>query len=226
MSLTVASRVQYLTGDAEMRGIDHDATCLVKGVKDRSIGNQYVLVDLGRQRVKITDANKGMAADWFAEWAAARIKEKYGDETVVLVPVPSSNTTPASAGDFRTAKMGEKIAKLCNAVCHPHLRFKKEVPSASGEGGTRKPEEIYPDLVLTAPPPAGPVVLVDDILTTGGHLVASAWILEDIARKPDFAICCGRTVHQRLEDPYAVPVETLTTTRPAGIPAAPAAPAS
>lgn len=213
MTLSVDCQAQYLTGDVDqMRGVDYDATCLVKAAKGLSLNNQYVWADVAGRRVKIAEANKDLALDSFGEWGAARIKALYGDRKVVLIPVPSSKTVISSPPDFRTARMANKIAEHCNAVVHPALRFKKEM-SSTREGGPREPELIYPEMTLTSAPPTGPVVLIDDVLTTGGHLVASSWVLDDIGREPSHAMCCGRTVHERLNDPFVVPTETLATVR-------------
>jgi hypothetical protein len=56
---------------------------------------------------------------------------------------------------------------------------------------------------------------LDDVLTLGGHLTASAAKLREIGHDPRYAICCGRTKHEPLEDPFAVPVEELPDFDPA-----------
>ena len=163
--------------------------------------------------MKIIDANKDRAVDWHAEWAAGHVTGIQGQK--ILVPVPSSKSTPSTGADFRTVMIANKIAAACpGTIVAPSLRFKKARPNSREEGGSRAAGDLYQELVLTEPLPVGTVVLVDDVLTGGGHLKASTWVIEDGGRTVHSAICCGRTVEAQLADPFAVPVEVIDLTRP------------
>jgi hypothetical protein len=214
MSVSVDCRAQYLTAPVEkMRQADHDATFMVKMVKGLPVGpKQFAWVDVGGVNTKVTPTRENWAIDWFAHWAVAKINAEYGARPVVLLPIPSSTTIASNAGDSRPATLASRIAALRqNTVCHTGLCFCKEQLSTR-EGGSRDPEEIYPELVLTAPPPQGELILLDDVMTTGGHMIACAWKIEDTGRNAALGLACGRTVHKPLDDPFAVPTETLDTT--------------
>ena len=213
MSVSVDSQAQYLTTPVgKMRPQDHDATFMVKMVKGLPVGaRQYAWVNVGGINTKVTPTSGGRAIDWFAHWAVAKINASFGDGKVALLPIPSSKTIASNAEDSRPAALARRIAELRkNTVCHTGLCFGKEQPSTC-EGGSRDPEEIYPELVLTSPPPEGKLVLLDDVLTTGGHMVACAWKIEDAGRNVTQGLACGRTAHEPLDDPFAVPTETLET---------------
>jgi predicted amidophosphoribosyltransferase len=213
--MKVVCRAQYLSEAVpNMRGVDYDATFLVHAVKGRPLKlNQYCKVTIGGVRRRITEANKDVAIAWFCEWAVP-IVNAISSGPKVLVPVPSHDALEHSPGDFRTAQIAQSLAAACggNVKAAPVLRLREEmVPSSAG--GTRDPEEIYPNLVVTHPLPPGDVILVDDVYTTGGHLVAAAWRLEDLGRTPVLGVACGRALHFQLDDPFAVETEDCAIAR-------------
>lgn len=215
--MRVLSRAQYLTEPVgSMRGTDFDTQLLVKAVKGVALPpNQYTNVLIGGVWVRITDANKDRAIKWFADWAAEQIATQT-NQRVVLVPIPSHATLVGSNESFRTQQIAEAISEnlsLESAVA-PFLRFRKKATPSSA-GGTRDPKIIYPNLALTQNMPAGNIILIDDVFTTGGHLIAAAWRLGDSDRSTDVAVCCGRTAHVQLDDPYTVAPEELDTARTA-----------
>lgn len=208
MSLRVRSRLQYLTVVVdEMRQQDYDATHLVKAIKGRDLNTkQYATVQVGGRWTTIRQANKDTALEWFAEWAAPIIDETARGQKV-LIPIPSSKTTVSTPDNFRTVEIARIVAAKCQtpAVVAPVLRWTKPIPSASEEGGSRDPRILYPQLTLIAKPPPGTCVFIDDVSTSGGHLIACAWKLDDIRRKVELALCGGQTTHERYEDPFSVP---------------------
>ncbi|MCK9919272.1 hypothetical protein MXD81_60095 [Microbacteriaceae bacterium K1510] len=185
---------------------------MVKAVKGISFGN-YATVQIGGQCVRITDANKDRAMDWFAEWSAPRV-DSLGSGRKILVPIPSSKSTPESPATFRTAIIANKIAALAsNTTVAPVLRFKAARPNAHEEGGSRSANTIHSELVLIKDLPPGQVILVDDVMTGGGHLIGSAWTIEDAKRTVSLALCCGRTTIVQLPDPFSVPEERVGLAR-------------
>jgi len=197
-----------------MRNVDYDATHLVKAVKGLPLNpNSYSWVTIDGRRVQITEATKDRAMDWFAEWVADYVNG-LGKHRKIIVPVPSSKTTPASSATFRTAEIARRIAaRSINTLPFPSLRFKKEMPNTREEGGTRDANELYSEMMLSSNIPAGQLVLLDDVLTGGGHLQAAAWKLEDAGREINTAICCGRSLEAQLDDPFKVEVEEIDLSR-------------
>ncbi len=197
-----------------MRGIDYDATHLVKAVKGLPLNaNSYTNVTIDGRRTRIVEANKDVAMDWFAEWVAQRINAM-GPYRKIIVPVPSSKTTPQSAPDFRTALIARRAAARCvNTLPFPSLRFASERANSREEGGTRSAPTLYEALQLVAKIPAGRLILLDDVLTGGGHLKAAVWEIEDAGGNVAEAFCCGRSLEVQLDNPFDVPSETIDTRR-------------
>jgi hypothetical protein len=216
MPLRVVSRLQYLTAFVEeMRQQDYDATHLLKAMKGRNLNpNQYSTVRIGGRSVPIKENNKDRALEWFGEWAAPFVEAQGGGEKI-LVPIPSSKTVAASSDDFRTAIIARAVARLCKppAAVAPVLRWKRAMPSASEEGGSRDPQILYPNLKVFSPMPPGICIFIDDVATSGGHLIAAAWKLADVGRTVSLALCCGCTTHEQLDDPFSVPDRILETAR-------------
>jgi hypothetical protein len=216
MALRVLCRLQYLTAFVDgMRQQDYDATHLVKALKGRALNiKSWASVQIGGRWVAIKEANKDFALEWFAEWAAPFVDTAAAGKKV-LIPIPSSKTTPSSSDDFRTAQIARAVAAKCRTptVVAPVLRWKKPIPSASEEGGSRDARILYPLLSLMPQVPDGTCIFIDDVATLGGHLVASTWKLADARRVVELALCGGQTTHEQLPDPFSVPERLIDVTR-------------
>jgi hypothetical protein len=118
-------------------------------------------------------------------------------QTPILVPVPSKDGLIA-AERFRSLDMlREAASPHGNWPIAPALRFTEQLMPAH-EGGPRGREALRPYLTVSAAPPAGEIVLVDDLITTGGSLLASYDVLVAVGRTPAAAIVCGHTVSDSL----------------------------
>jgi hypothetical protein len=213
MALLVKCCAQYLSEPVEkMRPRDYDATHLVKAVKGLPLSaNSYSDVQIDGKRVRIREKNKDAAIEWFAAWAAQKIEHHLGTAAKVLIPIPSSHTVVASPADFRTAAIAAAVARRCTTQVSvaPILRFLHPMLRSRDERGPRDWPTLKGALCLTGLLPAGNPVLVDDVLTGGGHLVAAAKILEDDGRSTALAVVCGRSLHHQLDDPFVVDDEML-----------------
>ena len=214
--IRVRCRAQYITGDVDrMRQTDYDATHLVKAVKGVSLNkNQWAVVQIGKKKVTITDKNKDVAIQWFAEWAALLV-DALGSREKVIVPIPGSSVTKTFSNKFRTEVIANAIAEKCETPVRVYagLRWKRPQESTR-DGGTRDPMLLYDRMVVLKGLPTDDIILIDDVYTTGGHLKAAAWCFEDRERRVLGAICCGRTIQQQLVDPFKVKKESLDLQRP------------
>lgn len=131
------------------------------------------------------------------------------DGQLIIVPVPNSQATIANDDDFRTWELARRIADELgdNVIAHDELRWLDVMPRAS-EGGPRQAHELFPNLRcdLQAHPDADRI-LIDDILTTGGHLQACAARIRATGSSVEAALVCGRTKHIQVSNPFAMPVE-------------------
>jgi len=120
------------------------------------------------------------------------------DSPVTIVPVPNRQATANIEHDFRTWELARAIASRMDngSLAVDALRWTKPQNSASEESGTRNSRILVKNLKFSGSLD-GPVVLFDDVLTTGGHLKAAAQKLAEHGVNVQFAIVCGRTIWER-----------------------------
>ena len=214
--IEVRCYAQYLQGPSNMRQCDYDATNIVKAVKGSTLHpNSFVNIKVRGKEREIREKNKDLAIECFAEWAAPHI-DLFDSENKILIPIPSSQTTKDSPPNFRTAIIAETISKKCqtSVIVLPVIRFRTERQASHG-GGSRDPNRLYKNMIVIDSLPLGEAILIDDIYTTGSHIQAASWVLEDIGISVLEAICCGRTcdASEKLLDPFRLPSESLDISR-------------
>jgi adenine/guanine phosphoribosyltransferase-like PRPP-binding protein len=61
-----------------------------------------------------------------------------------------------------------------------------------GEGGSREAQDLYEHLMVTGTVPAGRLLLVDDVLTGGGHMAAVAYVLKRAGVQVEHGLCAAK----------------------------------
>ena len=207
-------QLQYLTRPVgHMRGVDYDATHLVKAVKGLDLNpNSYTWVSIDGTNTRIAENNKDKAIVWHAAWAASQV-DGLGVGAKLLLPIPSSKTIVASAEDYRTFKIAQAIAaRAANCTVSSALRFIEARPGSREDGGSRDPNVLYPNMTLKTALPDGVIILIDDVKTSGGHVIAASWKLAEVSRVPALALACGRSLDAPLEDPFSLAPEEIDIT--------------
>jgi orotate phosphoribosyltransferase len=77
------------------------------------------------------------------------------------------------------------------------------------QGGTRDARKLYDELVLIGDLPKGTVILVDDVFTTGGHILAAAARISTAGGHCCYAICVARTVSRPQESRFSITQEMV-----------------
>jgi hypothetical protein len=214
MALRVISFATYLTNvDVAWRGEDYDALKFVKAIKGKPI-NKYAHVPVGKVRRLLQERNADDTIGWFGEMAMAPTRDLRIPHPLILVPIPNSSCTTTNGKVPRTTRLAKALAVQLGGEVWDRLRW-KTIMTPSSQGGTRDPQELYDNLVVTKePPPKGSLVLIDDVRTTGAHLrAAAARLVEKGARVP-LAVCAARTVLNQDQEPFSIVEEQLEDFKP------------
>jgi len=151
-------------------------------------------------------SNRDTAFIWFGNWAAEVVSEIYpSGETLNIIPVPSKaalienhkQPPQGTSSDQLAAHLAHALGD--RAVLTKVLWWQKQLQRAH-DGGTRDPQKLHDKLEVKGEwCPVGPIILVDDMFTFGGHLEAS---VAHIARAAGLestesitAICAGKTAN-------------------------------
>lgn len=210
MSLHVICLCTYRTSNPRLwRDRDFAACKLIRALKGRAVSG-WADVPIGpRDWVRLDRESVASAADIFGRIAAGVIA--WPPSPAFLVPIPNSCTLVNSSPP-KTKTLADALAKHApNArlTVADVLRWHEPVP-VSHQGAARYPEQLYPNLRLTEHLQTGSrVILVDDMLTTGGHMRAAAAFVEHCGAEVTMGICAGRSDESLVSDAFAVRVETL-----------------
>jgi predicted amidophosphoribosyltransferase len=213
MALRVISFATYLTNvDVVWRGEDYDALKFVKAIKGKPI-NKYAYVPVGKAKRLLQERNADDAIGWFGEMAMAPTRDLRIPHPLILVPIPNSSCTTTNGKVPRTTRLAKALAVQLGEEVWDRLRW-KTIMTPSSQGGTRDPQELYDNLVVTKEPPKGSLVLIDDVRTTGAHLLAAAARLAEKGARVPLAVCAARTVWNQDEEPFSILDEQLEDFKP------------
>jgi hypothetical protein len=217
MPLSVVSFSTYLTTVEGLtwRPHDYDARDFVHAIKDFDIA-RFAFVRRGDTWHQFENPSRHEVLEWFAEMVADHFERSPLGGPFVLVPVPGSKADLGFEGTPRTAVIATVLAgQLASARgVRDVLRWASPVPPARLPGGVRDAAWLYEKLRLTGPMRGERVVLVDDVLTTGGHLRACAARLRSRGAEVLLGICAGRADTAQVADPFALRFEELDDFRP------------
>jgi len=190
-----------------------NALKFVKAIKGDEIrGFAYVPVPIGGQARRLEEANKDNALRWFAEMVSSKWNMK---PLRILVPVPGHlGDSAAVVRASRQWRLAAELATLCPAATASALvHWTKPIESARS-GGERDPRRLRERVAEIAPPSStAPVLLIDDVVTSGGHIIACAWALMDAGYKVEAAMCVAQTVDVERELQFVWEKRTLDLSR-------------
>jgi hypothetical protein len=210
--LKVVSLCSYLTGDLKARPIDWPAIKMVKALKGDPIKGYFELLVDGVAR-RFDSNNISQFLDIVPSVMAAAILPRV-EGTATLVPIPNSHVLKADETNFPTLKlaMGMAAASGERLKADVALVF-AELQEKARKGGPRSAihlEQAYRIVGNVE----GPVILVDDVWTIGGHLKAACWKLASPSRSVILACTVAHTIHEHVDNPISVQEHTLDLTRP------------
>ena len=181
---------------------------LVKALKGDTVKGfaEFLCADGVRRR--FDESTKHIAFDIFAIWAEHRLSQITA-RPITLVAVPSStqidfdqDAPPGRMATTTSARNGArfKVAKV--------LRFTEPLQSAR-KGGSRNRAFLKDKLAFRGGTFTRPVVLVDDVKTTGNHLLACADVLREAGATVELGIVAAFATTDPMPNPLAVDPEDL-----------------
>ena len=202
----------YLTDVSSVwRPEDHTASKMVKALKGDEINGWFDYKVAGKYR-RFDQSNVHEFVDRIPI-ALARMIARHVDTPASLVPIPNSHVTDVGAENFRTLVLAQGIATQSGGklTAVPALVFKEPQPK-SREGGPRSSEHFENAYALVANV-RGPIVLLDDVCTGGGHLIGAYRKLNSPLRNVILACAFGRSTKVQAANPIGLREEALDVTK-------------
>ncbi|MER9309775.1 phosphoribosyltransferase [Mesorhizobium australicum] len=160
------------------------------GAVKHGIMNGYLTIPWKKGPEKIAEKDAAKTRPVFGRFIEQRINAEYAD--CAIVPVPSKDSFDLDS--FRSLQMVQQsLPAALQAQILPIVRFTKKLEAAS-RGGLRGFDAVFPHLEVATDAVPRAVVLIDDIVTTGGTLLATKRRLENRGFEVRAAIVCGKTV--------------------------------
>jgi hypothetical protein len=179
-----------------------------RAVKSKRINGTLIVP--WRQAPEVINTDNVARARWIFGLFIKRTLTTLGLASPVLVPVPSKDGL-LGAQTFRSLEMvQESIADHGRWPVAPAVRFTQALTPANA-GGPRGREALLPYLSAAGRLPDGSIVLVDDIITTGGSLLACHDALAALDLPPVVAIVCGHTVSDSLLSAFGKHTKSIDT---------------
>jgi hypothetical protein len=208
--LKLITLCSYLTAKdpPAWRQSDYAASKIVKALKGDTINGYFDMI-IGGQTVRFDRLNVG---DFLKRVpvALAKVLVREIDGPATLVPIPNSQVTAPNADGFRTHHLANLVAAESGGklTAVPALVF-KEPQQKSRTGGPRSAEHCEMAYRL-ATEVIGPIVLIDDVCTSGGHMIGAYRKLHAPPTRSVVLACAwGRSTREQVNTPLGVRVELL-----------------
>lgn len=211
-ALKLVTICAYLTDvSVPWRGVDHTSSKMVKALKGDQINGYFEHKIAGKTR-RFDQTNIQEFLDRIPR-AVAKLIARHVNTKATIVPIPNSHVIDVETPDFRTLELAKAVAQASNGQFQavPALVF-TEPQTKSREGGPRDPyhfENVY-RIVRDV---EGPIILLDDVCTSGAHIIGACWKLKSPKRNIVLASAFGRSTGVQLETPVGLREETLDVAR-------------
>ena len=199
----------HFTGDGLRQDPHYGVGQFVNALKGRPLsGYAYLRVARDEPRRRLDGGNAALAFEWFGEMAAGWVAAL--GSPIALVPIPDSRCID-SEHSARTRPLADALAaRIPGAVVLDVLRFDRQMHSAHAAQGARDARSLCLHLRVSAPLTPNPrALLVDDIITTGGHVAASAAVLRAAGAQVLGAVCGASADRVPVVDPFERVIRTV-----------------
>ncbi len=181
-----------------------DSYLFVWAVKTGYFKTGFSILFRNGNRVKINASNIKRARKAFGQFIATTLDKEGAPVDALLIPVPSKDGQRSAKGGYRSLWMLAEALKdqQYPGSVYDGLRWTKALPRAH-EGGVHRNRAYWKQYLDVLGNVTGrKVILIDDVLSTGGTMLAAKEALEDAGAKVLFAITCGKTVYDFNSKPF------------------------
>lgn len=191
----------YAGSGEQWIGSDYEAMKFVKALKGLPFNGHASLRTPTGFPVTIRATDRSGAFRIFGEWATAKLAELELSDAVVMA-VPSSSCLAMNGDEKGRALTAAVKQRSPNITVVEGLWWKAQLPKAA-QGGTRDSSVLEANLNVLDGPPSR-VVLVDDVVSSGGHLRACARALRAKGHSVEHALCAAQTVNNHPENMWKI----------------------
>ncbi|WP_103173777.1 hypothetical protein [Paracoccus sp. SY] len=191
--MKVRSFIAYPSYDREKTAdwMAYNVTMALKGGQFKG----YSDVSISGKTQRITAQNTLPIVTWFGQKVVQAVGQQ--DPGTAIFVLPSSGCTT-----FGEDPKAERLANAIRSARSPipvemPFRWIEIMPKAAGGGGTRHPNVLRSKMRFLPPEGITRAFLVDDVKTTGGHLLAASRLMRAHGVETVAAICFARTVWER-----------------------------
>lgn len=211
MSITLVSVAAYVTEpDARKPGSGWEAFKFIRAIKGEPFRG-YATIPVAGVTVRLNENTKHLVYSWFGQMAASLLRPRFSSPPAFVVPVPSSSAVVGAQWGEPAAplRLAEELAGRLGSAVWDGLRW--DAPGqAAHQGGSRDGIDLYKRLVLIrSMPHAARCLLVDDVLTGGGHMRAAVHKLREHGANVSHGVVAGRTTRGSQQNAFGVPDEVL-----------------
>jgi len=173
---------------------EYDSFKLIQTLKGKPINGYATLRKPNGKSVTIRTHMPHGAFELWGEWAALKAAQ-LAPGGAYIIPIPSADCI-AIGTDGKGAALAAAVAKRAPGLIavdaiHWAVAFVK-----ASQGGPRDVDTLFENVRVLANLPKSEVILVDDVITGGGHAIACARAMRWAGHKVEHVIAAGHTVHE------------------------------
>ncbi|HEX4726342.1 MAG TPA: phosphoribosyltransferase family protein [Jatrophihabitans sp.] len=135
----------------------------------------------------------GPLADYLAEAVESARSAGVDGRAPVLVPVPSSRASARQRGGDHLDRLARLVGRQLRLEVMPVLRLTGRVRDSAGLSADQRADNLQHRMRARPAAAAGPVIVVDDILTTGATLTEACRALRAAGWQVSAGAVIGRT---------------------------------
>jgi hypothetical protein len=207
----------YLTDvDLTWRPSDYSVRNIVRGLKQEPF-NGYSEFRVGGAVRRYNQANIEQFMPPLMQGVGHRIGTQLQQREVAVVPIPGSTMSLGAPGTFRIVDLATLFARGygAHASVVPAIRWDAPREKAHRQNEVRSPDLYQPHMRLTEQRPTKPVLLFDDVLTSGSQMIAATRFLREAGLEVIGGCVVARatkTQHEKMIDwiTHDLPIERET----------------